>query len=59
MDHLHGKLSFCGSPPPLAKHGGPLWEPLCYTQIGGLVLATFITLIPAPVIYAISCWIFA
>ncbi|PWT83994.1 MAG: AcrB/AcrD/AcrF family protein, partial [Blastocatellia bacterium] len=21
---------------PLAAHGGPLWEPLCYTQIGGL-----------------------
>jgi multidrug efflux pump subunit AcrB len=38
---------------PLAKHGGPLWEPLCYTQIGGLVLATFITLILVPVIYAI------
>ena len=22
---------------PLALHGGPLWQPLCYTQIGGLV----------------------
>jgi multidrug efflux pump subunit AcrB len=21
---------------PLALHGGPLWEPLCYAQIGGL-----------------------
>ena len=25
---------------PLAIHGGPLWEPLCYAQIGGLALAT-------------------
>ena len=27
---------------PLALHGGPLWEPLCYPQIGGLTLATFV-----------------
>jgi multidrug efflux pump subunit AcrB len=38
---------------PLASHGGPLWEPLCYAQIGGLVFATFITLLLVPVIYAI------
>lgn len=38
---------------PLASHGGPLWEPLCYVQIGGLTLATFITLLLVPVIYAI------
>jgi multidrug efflux pump subunit AcrB len=38
---------------PLAMHGGPLWEPLCYTQIGGLLLATFITLLLVPVLYAI------
>lgn len=38
---------------PLAMHGGPLWEPLCYAQIGGLTFATFITLILVPVIYAI------
>ena len=25
---------------PLALHGGPLWEPLCYAQIGGLTVAT-------------------
>jgi multidrug efflux pump subunit AcrB len=25
---------------PLARHGGPLWQPLCYVQIGGLCLAT-------------------
>jgi multidrug efflux pump subunit AcrB len=38
---------------PLAAHGGPLWEPLCYAQIGGLTTATFITLILVPVIYSI------
>jgi multidrug efflux pump len=38
---------------PLAAHGGPLWEPLCYAQIGGLCVATVITLLLVPVIYAI------
>jgi multidrug efflux pump subunit AcrB len=38
---------------PLALHGGPLWEPLCYAQIGGLTFATFITLLLVPVMYAI------
>jgi multidrug efflux pump subunit AcrB len=38
---------------PLASHGGPLWEPMCYAQIGGLSLATFVTLLLVPVIYAI------
>jgi multidrug efflux pump len=38
---------------PLAAHGGPLWEPLCYAQIGGLSAATFITLLLVPVFYAI------
>jgi len=38
---------------PLAMHGGPLWEPLCYAQIGGLSVATFITLLMVPVLYAI------
>jgi multidrug efflux pump subunit AcrB len=38
---------------PLALHGGPLWEPLCYAQIGGLTAATFITLLLVPVIYSI------
>jgi len=28
---------------PLALEGGPLWKPLCYAQIGGLAVATFIT----------------
>jgi hypothetical protein len=38
---------------PLAMHGGPLWEPLCYAQIGGLTIATFVTLLLVPVIYSI------
>jgi multidrug efflux pump subunit AcrB len=38
---------------PLALHGGPLWEGLCYVQIGGLTFATAITLLLVPVLYAI------
>ena len=38
---------------PLAVHGGPLWQPLCYAQIGGLALATIIELLLVPVFYAI------
>jgi multidrug efflux pump subunit AcrB len=38
---------------PLAAHGGPLWQPLCYAQIGGLTVATFVTLLLVPVLYAI------
>ena len=38
---------------PLAVHGGPLWQPLCYAQIGGLAVATFITLLIVPVLYSI------
>jgi len=38
---------------PLAIHGGPLWEPLCYAQIGGLTLATAITLLLVPVLYSV------
>jgi multidrug efflux pump subunit AcrB len=38
---------------PLAVHGGPLWQPLCYAQIGGLGVATFITLLLIPVLYSI------
>ncbi len=38
---------------PLAAHGGPLWEPLCYAQIGGLTAATFVTLLLVPVFSAI------
>lgn len=38
---------------PLAMHGGPLWEGLCYTQIAGLSVATGVTLVLVPVLYAI------
>ncbi|CAA0106971.1 Cobalt-zinc-cadmium resistance protein CzcA [BD1-7 clade bacterium] len=38
---------------PLALEGGPLWKPLCYAQIGGLLFATFTTLLLVPVIYAV------
>lgn len=38
---------------PLAIHGGPLWEPMCYAQIGGLITATFVTLLLVPVVYSI------
>lgn len=38
---------------PLALHGGPLWEPLCFVQIGGLSLATLVTLVLVPTIYCV------
>ena len=38
---------------PLALEGGQLWKPLCYAQIDGLAVATFITLLLVPVFYAI------
>jgi multidrug efflux pump subunit AcrB len=38
---------------PLAVHGGPLWQPLCYAQIGGLTFATVVTLLLVPVLYTI------
>ena len=38
---------------PLALHGGPLWEALCYAQIGGLTVATAVTLLIIPVFYTI------
>ena len=38
---------------PLALHGGPLWEALCFAQIGGLTLATAVTLLLVPVFYAV------
>jgi multidrug efflux pump subunit AcrB len=38
---------------PLGLEGGPLWQPLCYAQIGGLAVATFITLLLVCVFYAI------
>jgi multidrug efflux pump subunit AcrB len=39
---------------PLASHGGPLWEPLCYAQVGGLLISTLITLILVPTLYAFA-----
>jgi multidrug efflux pump subunit AcrB len=39
---------------PLAMHGGPLWEPLSYAQMGGLTVATFVTLLMVPVLYAVA-----
>jgi multidrug efflux pump subunit AcrB len=38
---------------PLAIHGGPLWQPLCYAQISGLTVATSITLLMVPVLYSL------
>ncbi|MEM8659323.1 MAG: efflux RND transporter permease subunit [Pseudomonadota bacterium] len=37
---------------PLAIHGGPLWQGLCFAQIGGLIIATFGTLLFVPTLYA-------
>ncbi|PTX97961.1 efflux RND transporter permease subunit [Opitutus sp. ER46] len=41
---------------PLALHGGPLWQPLCYAQIGGLTAATFVTLLLVPVLYSVCVY---
>jgi multidrug efflux pump subunit AcrB len=38
---------------PLAMSGGPLWEALCYAQIGGLLLANYVTKLLVPALYAI------
>src|SRR5262249_57259620 len=38
---------------PLALHGGPLWGPLCYAQIGGLTAPSRITLALVSVIFSI------
>jgi multidrug efflux pump subunit AcrB len=38
---------------PLAIHGGPFWESMCYAQIGGLAIANDITKLLAPALYAI------
>jgi hypothetical protein len=38
---------------PLALEGGPLWQPLCYAQIGGLAVAAFTTLLLVPVLFSI------
>lgn len=38
---------------PLAINGGPLWKPLCHAQIGGLIVANYITKLLVPALYAI------
>jgi len=38
---------------PLARSGGPLWEALCYAQIGGLLVANYVTKLLVPSLYAI------
>jgi multidrug efflux pump subunit AcrB len=38
---------------PLALKGGPLWQPMCYAQIGGLLTAMGCTLLMVPVFYSI------
>jgi len=39
---------------PLARRGGPLWQPLCYAQMGGLTLATVVTFVLVPALYAVA-----
>lgn len=46
-------LATVGGLIPLALKGGPLWEPLCYVQIVGLLLATLVTKVVVPVLYVI------
>jgi len=45
-------LATVGGLIPLAVRGGPLWEPMCYVQIFGLLIATAVTLVAVPAIYA-------
>ncbi len=35
------------------RFGRPLWKPICYAQMGGLAVTSFITLLLVPVFYAI------
>ncbi len=44
-------LATVGGLIPLAIEGGPLWQPMCYVQITGLLLATVVTLGIVPVTY--------
>ncbi|AWM36632.1 Multidrug resistance protein MexB [Gemmata obscuriglobus] len=46
-------LATVGGLIPLALKGGPLWEPLCYVQIIGLLVATGVTLLLVPVLYVV------
>jgi multidrug efflux pump subunit AcrB len=46
-------LACVGGLIPLALEGGPLWEPMCYVQIAGMLVATLVTLVIVPVLYVI------
>lgn len=46
-------LACVGGLIPLAMSGGPLWEPMCYVQIVGMLVATVVTLVLVPVLYVI------
>ena len=46
-------LTTCGGLTPLALFGGPLWRPLAVVVIFGLLLATVLTLLVLPAVYAI------
>jgi Cu/Ag efflux pump CusA len=46
-------LATVGGLIPLAMKGGPLWEPLCYVQIIGLLVATLVTKVVVPVLYVL------
>lgn len=46
-------LACVGGLIPLAHSGGPLWEPMCYVQIAGMLVATLVTLVVVPVLYVI------
>lgn len=46
-------LATVGGLIPLALEGGPLWEPMCYVQIAGMLVATLVTLVLVPVLYVI------
>jgi len=46
-------LATVGGLIPLAIKGGPLWEPLCYVQIVGLLTATLVTKVVVPILYVI------
>lgn len=46
-------LATVGGLIPLALEGGPLWEPMCYVQIAGMLVATLVTLVIVPVLYVV------
>lgn len=52
--HVRGRMRGGGGLVSLELHGGPWREPLCPAQIGGLAIATVVTLILVPVFYSIS-----